>query len=165
MNKIYLYVVQNLIEELSYLRYTMLNKEEHFEDIIMAAKVGGNIYIASRMKLKPMNKKLKEIFMGETGAIAEFAIFDATPSVMNDDIIIDTTDDEINKLVKIFSDIRRANEMLDIDSIDIGDDHIDDEDFESVYIPDLDELLDKIGEYGINSLNDRERELLSDYSK
>ena len=105
MNKIYLYVVQNLIDELSFLRYSMVNKEEHFEDFLMAAKVGSNIYIASRMKLEPMNKKLKEIFLGDTGAVVEFVIFDATTSIMGGSIIIETADQEVSKLKRIFKDI------------------------------------------------------------
>lgn len=166
MNKIYLYVVQNLIDELSLIRYSMINKEEYHDDLLMAAKVGSNIYIASRMKLKPMNKKIKEIFLGDTGAIGEFAIFDATHSVMDDSIIIDTADQEITKLKRIFKDIRRANKMAEKDSyyFDGESDDVKESEPENVHIPDLDELLDKISNGGIDSLDKFEKKLLADYS-
>lgn len=165
MNKIYLYVVQNLIDELSFLRYSLINKEEYFEDFLMVAKVGSNIYIASRMKLKPMNKKLKEIFLGDTGAIAEFALFDATSSIMDGSIIIDTADQEVSKLKRIFKDIRRANQMVEKDSYYFDEDEDEKPKKENVHIPDLDELLDKIGKSGIDSLDKFEQKLLADYSK
>ena len=168
MKKINFYVVQNLIEELSFIRYSLVNKEEHFEDFLMAAKVGSNLYIASRLNMKEMTEKLKEVFVGDTGAIPEFAIFDATQSIMNDSIVIETQDNEISKLKRIFRDIRRANKMAEKDSYYFGPE---DEESETpskptneVRIPTLDELLDKISENGMDSLDKFEKKLLSDYS-
>jgi hypothetical protein len=164
MSKIYIYVVQNLIDELSFMRYSMINKKEYYEQFPMVAKVGSNIYIASTMKIEPFHKKIKEIFLGGTGAIGEFAIFDATSSIMGDSIIIDTSDKEISKLKRIFGDIRTANEMIGMDSFE-NEDEIGNDNEEYIHVPDLNELLDKIGKSGMDSLDEFEQGLLSDYSK
>jgi len=168
MEKLHIYIIQNTIQELSYLRYNMISKEQYHDVFAMTANVGSTIYVVSRLKIKQVKNKIDNIFVKNTGAVPEYLLLDVTESIMNDCIFIDTQDKEISKLKRIFNDIKRANEVVDKDNFyfatDTTEEPVAKQNKKNIHIPTLDELLDKINKTGIDSLDKFEKKLLKDYS-
>jgi hypothetical protein len=159
--KINLFLVNSLIEELSYLRFNLLNREEYHEDFLLVARVSSSIFVATRLDKEDFDKLIKKIFTGTTGAVGEYMTLDLSDSINDESYLFDTSDNEILKLKRVFSDIKTANKNIEmITKIDDEDDY-----HRPNKIPSLDDLLDKICNNGIDSLTKEEKELLSEYSK